>query len=385
MVSLPFTGHVNPTLGMAKSLVDKGHTVDFILSDQWRKQVEYTGANFIPYDNFPKEPTALDLRRLAFKAACDTTIRIEGKYNCLIYEMLFFPGKSIADRLGIPAVRLFSTFALNDEIMKNIVATGGPLISLFKSKKVAKFLTNCLLGDVCVKEDNLISEITHNTPKLNFVFTLREFQVDQANFPEQCYKFIGPSIQGRIESPLPELDSFSTPLIYISLGSMLNNAMPFYKKCIKAFEYQPCTVIISVGKRVKISDFGNISPNIKIFPFVPQLKVLERASLFITHGGMNSVNEALYFGVPMMVMPLATDQPTIAKQIERLNLGRIISRKDHPANIRDAAFSVLHDPVIGSHMKEFSSISKKARGTNLAVEELEYFLKKNQRIIEKGE
>lgn len=135
MVSLPFSGHVNPTLGMAKTLVERGHIVDFILSNQWKKQVENTGANFVPYDNFPANPTALDLRRLSFKAASDTTLRVGKNYECLIYEMLFFPGKSIADNLRIPAIRLFSTFALNDDVIKEIVSTGGPLIGLFNSKK----------------------------------------------------------------------------------------------------------------------------------------------------------------------------------------------------------------------------------------------------------
>lgn len=107
--------------------------------------MEYAGANFIPYHNFSAEPSALDLRRLSFRAACDTTLRVRNGYNCLIYEMLFFPGKSIAERLRIPAIRLFSTFALNDEIMKGIINTGSPLVGLFKSQKAVQALTNCLL------------------------------------------------------------------------------------------------------------------------------------------------------------------------------------------------------------------------------------------------
>lgn len=207
----------------------------------------------------------------------------------------------------------------------------------------------------------------------------------QENFPENRYKFIGPSIQGRIESDLPLLETLTNPLIYISLGSMLNNAKSFYKNCIAAFENQPYKVIISVGKMIDIDDFGKLPPNIEMYPFVPQLKILEKASLFITHGGMNSVNEALYYGVPMVVMPLTTDQPTIAKQIERLNLGERIDIKDSPTKIRDTSLSVMHNSTIIRQAKNFSSISHAAKGTTFAAEEIERFCKRElQRKKDRG-
>ena len=62
MISLPFTGHVNPTLGLAKAFVDDGHEVTFILTNNWKDSVDKTGAQFVPYDNFPDNPTPFELR-----------------------------------------------------------------------------------------------------------------------------------------------------------------------------------------------------------------------------------------------------------------------------------------------------------------------------------
>ena len=67
---------------------------------------------------------------------------------------------------------------------------------------------------------------------------------------------------------------------------------------------------------------GNIPSNIWTYSYVPQLEVLQHTDLFITHGGMNSVNEAMYYGVPMLVMPVINDQPLNAAQVEKLKLGK---------------------------------------------------------------
>lgn len=143
MISLPFTGHVNPTLGIARGLVKAGHDVSFVLSENWNDAVSKTGAKFIPYNNFPAKPTSLELRKQSFKSAYETAYEIGAQFDVIVYEMLFFLGKNLADQLGKPSVRLFSTFALNDDILNRFVNTGGLLMGLFKSKKFGNGLQIC--------------------------------------------------------------------------------------------------------------------------------------------------------------------------------------------------------------------------------------------------
>lgn len=84
---------------------------------------------------------------------------------------------------------------------------------------------------------------------------------------------------------------------------------------------------MSVGKTININKFGTVPDNFMVYPFVPQLEVLQHANLFITHGGMNSINEAMYYGVPMVVIPLDADQYINANRTVELGLASRIDLK----------------------------------------------------------
>lgn len=105
MINVPYAGHTNPTLSLTKRLVKKGHEVFYINAEEFRSQIENTGAKFIPYINYPLIPTAQQKKTRCFRAAFDTAMQLEDKFDMLIYEMFFFPGIKIAQNLCIPCVR----------------------------------------------------------------------------------------------------------------------------------------------------------------------------------------------------------------------------------------------------------------------------------------
>ena len=120
---------------------------------------------------------------------------------------------------------------------------------------------------------------------------------------------------------------------------------------------------MSIGNVVKLEQLGKIPDNFFVYPFVPQLEVLQKASLFITHGGMNSVNEALYYGTPMIVIPVGNDQPTVARQIETLYLGKYMKRKDTDAvSLRLTAMEILNNNNYKDTLKKFQMKSQAAGG-----------------------
>lgn len=120
---------------------------------------------------------------------------------------------------------------------------------------------------------------------------------------------------------------------------------------------------MSIGNVVKLEQLGKIPDNFFVYPFVPQLEVLQKASLFITHGGMNSVNEALYYGTPMIVIPVGNDQPTVARQIETLHLGKYMKRKDTDAvSLRLTAMEILNNNNYKDTLKKFQMKSQAAGG-----------------------
>lgn len=369
MVNLPFSGHSNPTMGLARELHERGHEVGYIHSYEWEERIRATGCTFIPYkgttpDKYKK--AELNYWRIAY----DTVEAELDRYDLLLYEVLFFPGKSLADKMGKPCVRLFSTFALNAKILRAFGESGGPYITmLFRCGLLYKPISALVSRSFRLAKKDLVRELTENAPALNFIYTSREFQMDNASFPADRYHFVGPSLSGRsAPAANTEMDysRMKRPLIYLSMGTMINHSRRFYQKCFEAFANKDLTLIIALGHGVKQETFSGVPANVKLYAFVPQLEVLAHCDLFITHGGMNSVNEAIWFGVPLLVIPIGNDQPTVARRVEETGLGRTLrAKKTSALALYNAAMDVLHNtrqPVLQA-MKEKS----RSAGGNRAI------------------
>ena len=84
---------------------------------------------------------------------------------------------------------------------------------------------------------------------------------------------------------------------------------------------------MSVGEKTEISSLGSIPENFIVKNSVDQISVLQTADVFITHCGMNSVNESLYFGVPMVLFPQHSEQRIVADRVAELGAGIKLKRK----------------------------------------------------------
>ena len=133
---------------------------------------------------------------------------------------------------------------------------------------------------------------------------------------------------------------------------------------------------MSIGKILKKEQLGKISNNFYVYNFVPQIEVLKRTDLFITHGGMNSTSEAMYFGVPLIVVPQVANQPIVEKRIEDLELGRVINKNNISSNIiRNYANEILNDDRYKDNMMKMRTKVRQAGGENRAVELINDLLK----------
>lgn len=345
MVNLPYAGHTNPSLGLVRCLVAAGHEVDYIQAEAFRERVEASGARFVPYDEPPQSlvPALNEVRN--WGAAYRTVRRIGANYDCLIYELLFFPGKALAAELGIPCYRLISTFALNRHLLRMLGQTGGPyLTALFRSERLCTALSRLFLPKFSLREKNLAEALVREAPPHNFIYTLRDFQPEEACFPESNYHFVGPAVDDRAEEPF-SFEKSGNPLVYISFGTLMHADKCFWKKLIAAFAGKRVEVVCSVGSEKLVRALGDLPSNVRVFAKVPQLTLLCRATLFVTHGGMNSVNEALYYGVPMIVLPFGLDQPLVGRELERRKLGRVIAPRElTAARLWRTAKELLRDP-----------------------------------------
>ncbi|MBW9153496.1 glycosyl transferase (plasmid) [Clostridium estertheticum] len=357
---------------MASELVEQGCEVSYILAPGWKEKVLCTGAKFIPYDNYPENLSKSNKEVKSWRAAYDTALRIGSEYDCIIYEMLFFLGENLGERLHKPVVRLFSTFALNKKVIKLFGKTGGLyMTSVFRFRLPYLIISRFICKKFKLKTNDFVHEIVNNGPELNYVYTVKNFQLFSNDFCDKNFRFIGPSITPRNSDVKIPFSEIKNSIIYISLGTLLNNSTSFYKKCFTAFENEDVTVIMSIGNTVSLKKLGRIPDNFKVYSFVPQLEVLQHADLFITHGGMNSVNESMYYGVPMLVVPIGNDQPSVANRIAELGLGERINKRNlSPLSLKKSAHSVLNEIKYNKRIKEFQKLMVISGENNLAAHEI---------------
>lgn len=211
---------------------------------------------------------------------------------------------------------------------------------------------------------------------ITIVFTPKLYQPMAEEF-DDSFIFVGPSIALRKDVEAFTLENIrQNKLIFISMGTVFNHQPEFYTTCFEAFGDTQVTVILSVGRQTDICQFNNIPLNFIVRNYVPQLEILQQADVFITHGGMNSSSEGLYFGIPLVVIPVMADQPIVAKKIENLGAGLQLNRKKlDAATLRNTTEKVLLNPSFKESSCKIGESLKEAGGYKKAVETILKFKK----------
>ena len=135
----------------------------------------------------------------------------------------------------------------------------------------------------------------------------------------------------------------------------------FYQTCFQAFADYPAQFILSAGRQANMAELGSIPSNFIVRPFVPQLEVLQAADVFITHGGINSVHEGLYYGVPLILIPHQFEQLLNARQVTARNAGLLIDEQvQHKPvtaeRLRQALQYVLTNPAYAAGAKKIQQL-----------------------------
>lgn len=347
---IPAHGHTNPTLGLVKALTEAGHQVWYFSFEEFREKIEGAGATFIGCDGYDFEMEdkgnadrvgkdkvyATELLVSSTLALDEMTARMidEIKPDIVVSDSVAFWGKLAAMKHGLPYVSSTTTFAFNrysaKYMQESVWDIARMLIAMPRINKQIKRLRE---KGYPVKS---ILDIVQNDNDTNtIVYTSRYFQPCSETFSDK-YHFIGPSIRP-ITKPV---EKTADQTVYISMGTV-NQNREFYRNCISVLASTGWQVIISMGTNT--DRFENLPEKIQVYESVDQMAVLSIADAFITHCGMNSASEGLYFGVPLVLFPQTPEQDAVARRTEELSAGvrlKSISEKD----ILDALNQVLNDP-----------------------------------------
>jgi len=377
---IPAHGHTNPTLGVVKELVSRGHEVWYYSYDIMREKIKSAGATFISCDDYDTEQnlSAKDATRvgkdLAFstKILVDTTLALDDKVcremtelkpDCIVADSMALWGKAVALKLGIPFVSSTTTFAFNQHSAKIMKQGIGDLFKmLFAMPKTSKQVKR--LKDKGYPVNNILDIIGNDDNTHTIVYTSPEFQPCSETFSEK-YAFVGPSIRSANE----EIEKKRDKLIYISMGTVNNDMMPFYKACMSALRDTDYQVIMSVGNLVSIEDFGELPENISIYSHVDQISVLEKADVFVSHCGMNSVSESLYFEVPLVMLPQTSEQKGVAERVSQLGAGVKLDKSDGTSVLR-AINKILSVDTYKQNAKKIAEGFKNSSGAKGAADKI---------------
>jgi len=178
---------------------------------------------------------------------------------------------------------------------------------------------------------------------------------------------------GRVPMPFAWDKLDGRPLIYASLGTLVNGRYSIIRAILGAVgrlsEFQ---VVFSVGKNASLDELGPIPSNTIVVPVAPQLELLERAALCITHAGLNTTLEALGRGVPLVAIPIGYDQPGVAARIAHHRVGEFIEVRDLTAvGLSGLIRKVLDDPSYSDRARSLRDAIAAADGLNTACDLIE--------------
>lgn len=326
----PLTGHVIPSLGLAAQLSASGHRVTYVTHGNYRSDVVATGAALVATtvlyeqlsEGFIEDPVLGPILSVVTAG----TAEIEADLDRLTRHFELDPadvicvgyasqiGFALADRMAVPRVTLYSTYAWNGQIQRE---TYGPLVY------------EGMLGNALEKRCRVAGRMgfspRHPVPfgppsSVNLVPIPRFFQYYPECFGDD-YVFMGPCIDVHPGTSGWKPRFPERPLLYISLGTTYNDNPTFFRSCIEHFGDGEFEVAMSVGSRIDIEDLGKLPDNVEIRRFFPQVSVLRKASVFLSHAGMGSTMEALLTQVPIVAVPQQGDQRLNARRIQELGLG----------------------------------------------------------------
>jgi zeaxanthin glucosyltransferase len=173
-----------------------------------------------------------------------------------------------------------------------------------------------------------------------------EFDFKISHWPAQ-FRYTGPFHDGlgRIESDFPWNRLTGEPLIYASMGTLQNSLESVFTSISEAVGTRPrMQLVLSIGPSLDPEKISSLPANSIVVKNAPQMELLKRSALCITHAGLNTALESLTQGVPMVAIPVSIDQPGVAARIAYTKTGAYVPLRE----LSTLRLSTLIDDVLGN-------------------------------------
>lgn len=323
-----------------------------------------------------------------------TVIQSEG-IEALLVDQCSPVGGTVADLLNIPFISLCNALPLNREIGVPPLFTAWKYSSTWGAKlrnQVGYALSTVLTRSI----RKLIAEYrqqwklpSHSHPNDNYSKLAQlseqpaEFEFPRTSLPPH-FHFTGPyhSSIGREKISFPWSQLTGQPLVYASMGTIQNQLLPVFEAVAAACVGLDVQLVISLGGGMSLEAMSTLPGDPMVVRYAPQLEVLKRASLTITHAGLNTVLESLTYGVPMVAIPIANDQPGIAARIVWSGVGEMLSISNLTgASLRSLIHKVLTQDSYRLQALRLQSAIQNSGGVHQAANIIESVIVTGQPVL----
>ena len=410
------SGHLNPTLALGRELKRRGHRVTHIGRLDAGSAAAAAGIDFHPVGEraFPPgsvEAMSARLGALSGVAALRftiadflrvtdmlleqlpqvcTSLRLDG----LVVDQTSPAGTSVADALGLPAVTLCSALPMNEEAGVPPLVTGWRYQGGWWGRlrnRTAYLAFGHATRPILRRLNEYRAGQGLPTARNRGDLSSRLAQIAQLpaelDFPRRelpgWFHYAGPlsdaSARPAADFPFDRLDG--RPLVYASLGTLQNRQEPVFHEIAAACAELDVQLVISKGRTA--AETSQTLPGAPlVVPFAPQLELLRRAALVVTHAGMNTVLEALAQGVPLVAVPITNDQPGVAARVARSGAGEVVPlRRLTARRLRAAVLRVLSRPSYRREAERLRGSIARAGGLQRAARIAELAIATGQPVL----
>jgi zeaxanthin glucosyltransferase len=409
-LSMPLTGHLHPMTALGRKMQARGHEVIFFGLPDAARIVRSAGLDFVPFgeEEYPVGTTPAMYARLATLKGEDvirysfqemhpqrtrTTLEqlpeklAHRSVEALVLDTVHFFAELVPMSMGLPYAHIWNVLHIDRSgatppcvvgwgYEDTPVARARNIEAVKKMNSVSQPIQQ--VARSWAKDHGL--QIDWDTPNATIsklaVITQTPKEFDFPDVPQApAFHYAGPfhDDYGRESVAFPWERLTGEPLIYASMGTLVNGLTDVFRIILEAAAAIPGRqLVLSIGSNIQMDDIGAIPASAVVVSKAPQIELLKRAELCITHAGINTTLESLALGVPMVAIPVGFDQPGIAARIVYNGVGKSVPVGSmNKEDLSEAIREVLGDPTYRQAARRFQRTIAQTHGLDQAADVLE--------------
>lgn len=411
------TGHLNTLLPLGRELQRRGHRVTLIGILDAKSKTLAAGLEFwaIAESESPLgtmsqafeklgELNGLAALRYTINLFTDAAAQLlrdapaaikQGGVEALLVDQTLSVGGTIAEYMGIPFINVCSALVLNSEadIPPFFTSWNYNPVWWARLRNLAGY---SLIGRIAKPIIKVVSEYrqewnlplhSNGNDPFSELATVSQ-QPAELEFPRktlpQSFHFTGPyhDSTGREPVPFPYEKLTGKPLIYASMGTLQNRQQNVFYTIAEACAGLDAQLVISLGGAANPDSITGLPGSPLVVGYAPQLELLQKAALTITHAGLNTTLESLTNAVPMVAIPVANDQPGVAARIAWAGAGEVIPfARLNVAKLRGAVQRVLQEDSYKQNALRLQKAIAKAGGVSRAADIIEQAISTGKPVL----